>query len=140
MTSKSQFVSNEVETDVFVSKLAEAIKPQTIILLNGDMGSGKTYVCSKIANHFGINNLSSASFQRVNLHSGGVNVVHCDFYRRTCDYDFFCNEIEPLLADPWILLMEWTSFESVIPEIGEVIEILINHKGGSKREILIKRY
>ena len=140
MTFKSHFVTNEAQTDVFVSKLAELIKPQTIILLNGDIGTGKTYVSSKIANHFGINNLSSASFQRVNLHSGDVNIVHCDFYRRTCDYDFFCNEIEPLLADPWILLMEWTSFESVIPEIGQVIEILINHKGGSKREILIKRY
>jgi len=140
MTLNSHCVSNEGQTDVFVSKLAEAIKPQTIILLNGDMGSGKTYVCSKIANHFGINNLSSASFQRVNLHVGDINVVHCDFYSRTCDYDFFCNEIEPLLVDPWILLMEWTRFESVVPEIGQVIEILINHKGGSKREILIRHY
>jgi len=84
--------------------------------------------------------LSSASFQRVNLHVGDINVVHCDFYSRTCDYDFFCNEIEPLLVDPWILLMEWTRFESVVPEIGQVIEILINHKGGSKREILIRHY
>jgi|SaaInlStandDraft_2_1057019.scaffolds.fasta_scaffold245080_1 tRNA threonylcarbamoyladenosine biosynthesis protein TsaE len=140
MTFKSHFVTNEAQTDVFVSKLAELIKPQTIILLNGDIGTGKTYVSSKIANHFGINNLSSASFQRVNLHVGDINMVHCDFYRKTCDYDFFCNEIEPLLLDPWILLMEWTSFECVIPEVGQIMELFINHKGGSKREIRITHY
>jgi tRNA threonylcarbamoyladenosine biosynthesis protein TsaE len=137
---RSHFVSDEAQMDIFVSKLAKVIKPRTIILLNGDIGAGKTYVCSKISNHFGGSNLSSASFQRVTLHSGDLNVVHCDFYRRTCDYDFFCNEIEPLLADPWILLMEWTSFECVIPEIGQVIEILINHRGGTKREIRVTHY
>lgn len=140
MTFESHFVPNEAHTDVFVSKLAVVIKPQTIILLNGDVGSGKTYVCSKIANHFGIKNLSSSSFQLVNLHIGDINIVHCDFYRRPYDYNFFCNEIEPLLVEPWILLLEWVNFDNSISEMGPVIEIFINHKGGTKREIQIKNY
>ena len=42
---------------------------ENIILLNGDLGTGKTYVCSKIANYFGINDLTSSSFQARKLTS-----------------------------------------------------------------------
>ena len=72
---KSYYISNQNQTDVFVSEFAKSINPENIILLNGDLGTGKTYICSKIANYFGIDDLTSSSFQRFNLHRGKINVT-----------------------------------------------------------------
>ena len=55
---KTYYISNQNQTDVFVSEFAKSMKPENIILLNGDLGAGKAYVCSKIANYFGINDLT----------------------------------------------------------------------------------
>lgn len=136
MRNKTYYISGKEQTDSFVIKLAKFITPGTIILLNGDIGTGKTYICSKIAENYGISNLSSSSFQRVSLHTGDINIVHCDFYRSTFDYNFFCEEIEPLLYDPWILLLEWVKREDNFPEIGQLLEIQISEKGGNNREIV----
>ena len=137
---KSYYISNQKQTDVFVSEFAKSMNPENIILLNGDLGTGKTYICSKIANYFGIDDLTSSSFQRVNLHRGKMNVIHCDFYRNSCDNYFFCNEIEPMLLYPWILLVEWMKPEDFIIHYGQVTEIFIQHKGDCKRELRITKF
>ena len=71
-----------------------------------------------------------------------MNLIHCDFYRNSCDYYFFFNEIEPMLSHPWILLLEWMKPEDFITGYGQVTEIFIQHKGDCKKrdknnEILI---
>ena len=137
---KTYHFLNQNQTDVFVSEFAKSMNPENIILLNGDLGTGKTYICSKIANYFGIKDLSSSSFQRVNFHRGKMNLIHCDFYRNSCDDYFFLNEIEPLLLYPWILLLEWMKPEDFIIDYGQVTEIFIQHKGDSKRELRITKF
>jgi len=123
------------ETDLFVSWLVKKIEPNLTILLNGEIGTGKTYLCSRIASHFGVENVTSSSFGRVSLHAGDINIVHCDFYRQKLNYDFFALEVEPLLKAPWLLLIEWSKKEEQITDIGKIIEIEILHKGLSSREI-----
>ena len=38
---KTYYISNQNQTDVFVSEFAKSMKPENIILLNGDLGTGK---------------------------------------------------------------------------------------------------
>lgn len=139
-TDNSVFTSDSLkETDSFISQLAKRIEPNSTIFLNGEMGSGKTYLCSRIALHYGVENLTSSSFGRVSLHAGyAKNIVHCDFYRSKLTHDFFSLEVEPLLKEPWLLLLEWSKNEGQIIETEKVIEIEIFHKGPSSREFRIK--
>ena len=130
------FISHSLgDTDLFIQQLVKNIEPNSTILLNGEMGAGKTYLCSGIASHFGVKNLTSASFGRVSLHSGDVTIVHCDFYRSKLNHDFFALEVEPLLQSPWLLLIEWSKNEEKIIETEKIIEIEILHKGPSSREL-----
>ena len=127
------------ETDLFVSRLVKKIKPNLTILLNGEIGAGKTYLCSRIASYFGVVNLTSSSFGRVSMHAGDVNVVHCDFYRSKLNYEFFLQSVEPLLKPPWLLLVEWSKNEEQIIDTGKIMEIEIIHKGANSREIRLNR-
>lgn len=130
------FISHSLgDTDLFIQQLVKNIEPNSTILLNGEMGAGKTYLCSGIASHFGVKNLTSASFGRVSLHSGDVTIVHCDFYRSKLNHDFFTTEVEPMLKNPWLLLIEWSRNEEKIIEAEKIIEIEILHKGSSSREL-----
>ena len=123
------------ETDLFVSRLVKNIEPNLTIFLNGEIGAGKTYLCSRIASHFGVVNLTSSSFGRVYMHAGDVNVVHCDFYRSKLNYEFFSLEVEPLLKTPWLLLVEWSKNEEQVIDTGKTMSIEIIHKGANCREI-----
>ena len=130
------FTSHSLEeTDLFASRLVKKIEPNSTILLNGETGAGKTYLCSRIASHFGVVNLTSSSFGRVSMHAGDVNVVHCDFYRSKLNYEFFSLEVEPLLKTPWLLLVEWSKNEEQILDDGKIMGIEIIHKGANSREI-----
>ena len=128
------------ETRKCIASLLERITPNTVIILNGEMGTGKTYICSQIASHFGVKNFASSSFQRVNQYTGKVNIVHCDFYRSQCDYDFFFLEVEPLLVEPWILLMEWFNLSKDLIDKDEIFEISLKHNGGSNRIIEVVQF
>ena len=137
---RDTFIAHSLEeTDLFVSRLVKKISPNLTILLNGEIGAGKTYLCSRIALYFGVENLTSSSFGRVSMHSGDVNVVHCDFYRSKLNYEFFLQEVEPLLKPPWLLLVEWSKNEEQIIDAGKIMEIEIIHKGANSREIRLNR-
>jgi tRNA threonylcarbamoyladenosine biosynthesis protein TsaE len=138
-TDHSVFTSHSPEeTDSFIGQLVKKIEPNSTILLNGEIGSGKTYLCSRIAIRYGVENLTSSSFGRVSVHAGDINIVHCDFYRSKLNHDFFYLEVEPLLKAPWLLLLEWSRNEWQIIETEKIIEIEILHKGPSSREFRLK--
>jgi tRNA threonylcarbamoyl adenosine modification protein YjeE len=128
------------DTRKIIVNLLERTNLNTVFLLSGEMGTGKTYICSQIASHFGVKNFASSSFQRVNQYAGKVNIVHCDFYRSQCDYDFFFLEVEPLLVEPWILLMEWFNLGKDVIDSEEIFEISLKHNGGSNRIIEVAQF
>jgi tRNA threonylcarbamoyladenosine biosynthesis protein TsaE len=130
------FISHSLEeTDLFVSQLVKKIPPNSTIFLNGEIGAGKTYLCSRIASHFGVENLTSSSFGRVSMHPGDVNIVHCDFYRSKLNPEFFSLEVEPLLKAPWLLLVEWAKNEEQAIDTAKNMRMEIIHKGANSREI-----
>ena len=47
---RDTFISHSLgDTDLFIKQLVKNIEPNSTILLNGEMGAGKTYLCSGIA-------------------------------------------------------------------------------------------
>lgn len=99
--------SHEIDTDKLIeSRFCNTVTPY-VLFLDGELGSGKTYVCKKIAKQKNINNITSSSFSKMNIHSGDVKIIHADFYNISDPEGFLYNEICPQISQKSILLAEW---------------------------------
>ena len=94
------------DTDNLVINFSKLISPNSIIYLNGDVGSGKTYFAKILAKQFGVYDISSSSYAKVSIHKKQVNLIHCDLYRDK-DSTMFFYELDHHLIEPWILILEW---------------------------------
>jgi tRNA A37 threonylcarbamoyladenosine biosynthesis protein TsaE len=65
---QTTFSASCKDTDSLVIKFSKLISPNSIIYLNGDVGTGKTYFVKKLAEQFGICDLSSSSYERISIH------------------------------------------------------------------------
>lgn len=77
------FISNcEKDTINYAKKLAVHLKKGDIIVLNGDLGSGKTKFTQGILSFFGLENeISSPTFTIVNEYNSIIPIYHFDVYR-----------------------------------------------------------
>ena len=79
-----KFVShNENETKKIASTLASKLNHGDIIVLSGDLGSGKTKFTEGFLSYWGLDDeISSPTFTIVNEHNkGNTNIYHFDVYR-----------------------------------------------------------
>jgi len=70
-----------IETKRFAERLATLFKEGDIIVLNGNLGSGKTTLVRGICTNYDIKDVSSPSFSIVNEYDGEKKIYHFDFYR-----------------------------------------------------------
>ena len=87
-----KFISkSENDTIEFANNLANQLKNGDIIVLSGDLGSGKTKFTQGILKHFDLENeISSPTFTIVNeYHKDKTNIYHFDVYRLTDSDEFY---------------------------------------------------
>lgn len=97
---KKQFILNENELEELIKEL-----PQVgVIILQGDLASGKTTLCKKIAQFLGKNeNLSSPTFALMQDYG---DLYHYDLYRIDCDEIMLNGLFENFFKDG-LHLVEW---------------------------------
>lgn len=86
-----EFISHSEEDTIdFASDFAKKLDKNSVIILSGDLGSGKTKFTEGILKHFGLEDeISSPTFTIVNeYHSNTMNIYHFDLYRLS-DIDEF---------------------------------------------------
>ena len=86
------FISNsEIETLNFAKEFAKKLSKDDIIVLTGDLGSGKTKFTEGILSFFGLENeISSPTFTIVNeYNSNKFNIYHFDVYRLNDVEEFY---------------------------------------------------
>lgn len=111
------FVShNENETKDFAKNLAGTMTTGDIIVLSGDLGSGKTKFTEGFLSYFGLENeISSPTFTIVNEHhSKDISIYHFDVYRLEDSDEFYAMGGEEYLSSG-ICIIEW----------GEIIEEIL---------------
>ncbi|MGD9488272.1 MAG: tRNA (adenosine(37)-N6)-threonylcarbamoyltransferase complex ATPase subunit type 1 TsaE [Calditrichaceae bacterium] len=83
MRDISTYSSDTIEESRAVAReLASILKPSDIVLLEGNLGSGKTFLVKEICNIWETEEeATSPSFAIIQIYSGAISVNHFDFYR-----------------------------------------------------------
>lgn len=110
---KTYTTYNEQETENLGYTLAEQLTSSSIVVLTGDLGTGKTRLMRGIAKYFGIENeVCSPTFTIVNEYTAkkdinNVNkIFHFDVYRLT-DSEDFENSIGTDYFNSGLCIIEW---------------------------------
>jgi tRNA threonylcarbamoyladenosine biosynthesis protein TsaE len=130
---------NEFETEKLASEFMTACKNGDRIVLNGNLGSGKTFFIKSSLKSIGITSVNSPSFAIVNEYYSTFKIYHFDFFRLKKASELFDIGWQDYLNDDdSIVFIEWGNmFPEVLPE--ERIEIQIEMLNGSKREFSFKK-
>lgn len=131
-------VKSVEETWALARKIAEELKPGSVLCLEGDLGAGKTTFTQGLAAAMGVpGRVNSPTFCIVQEHG---KLVHMDLYRLKSEEDVLAIGWEDYLADGAILVVEWPERAgSLIP--GDAWHISITNPGTADevRRIAITR-
>lgn len=131
---------SENETKLIGKKFAEKLKKGDVIVLTGELGSGKTKFTEGVLEHFGLENeISSPTFNIVNEYiSKDINIYHFDVYRLEDEDEFYAIGGEEYF-DKGICLIEWGEMiESVLPKKYIHITFNRNYENDDSREIVFE--
>ena len=135
------FVENLKETLNLGEKLSQKLNPQSIVLLKGPIGAGKTSFVQGIARGLSISeDITSPTFALSHhYYTGKIPLIHLDLYRlensSSAKEVFFAEEEEALQSDA-ILVIEWP--ELIEPLIKDSWKIEISYAKNYGRNYLIR--
>lgn len=121
-------------------KLAGLLRPPQLLLLRGDLGTGKTTLVKGIAEGFQAareEDVTSPTFTLVHEYRGPrVTVYHVDLYRIDTPRQLDTLGMDDLMTENSILLIEWgEKFLRFVRE--RDVEIALESLGGDKRRIVV---
>lgn len=130
------------ETTAWGREFAARLKAPVLVLLSGDLGSGKTTLTKGIVSGLGAareEDVTSPTFTL--LHSYGENqgekpVFHGDLYRIESFHDFETLGMEDLFSNPGVVILEWSE-RFPLPSPWPEMRIRLEHLGGDDRRITV---
>ena len=134
------FIGNLSETIKLGRKFAKGLNPQSIVLLQGPIGAGKTSFVQGIAEGLSISeDITSPTFALSHhYNSGTIPLFHLDLYRlenSLMAQEFFITEEEEANQIEAILVIEWPQL--VEPIIDNFWKIEISYAKNSGRNYKI---
>lgn len=131
---------SEQDTINFAKDYAKNLKIGDIIILSGELGSGKTKFVQGILKYFGLENeISSPTFTIVNEYSTSIlNIYHFDVYRLEDSDEFYAMGGDEYFSKG-ICLIEWGEIiENILPKPYTKITFRKNEKNPEFRELVIE--
>ena len=113
------YSESEEQTELFAQKIAGKLMPGAILILNGEMGSGKSVFARGIIHGLGYSGtVTSPTFTLMNTYEGGVlPVYHFDLYRLNAPEQLYDIGYDEFLYGSGISLIEWAQrMENLYPE------------------------
>ena len=137
ITNKKVATKSYLETECLGKNFADHIKSGEIILLYGDLGSGKTTFVKGILKGLGFSgDVTSPTFSLINEYEAIKRVIHIDCYREENLQRWINIGIEDYFNGSNIVIVEWPEILSdIIPN--NVIKIEIKHIQENIREFML---
>jgi tRNA threonylcarbamoyladenosine biosynthesis protein TsaE len=140
-----EFTTNSGADTIEVGrKLAGLLKPPQLLLLRGELGTGKTTLVKGIAQALDAadpDEVTSPTFTLVHEYEGlqhgkPVRLFHLDLYRIEGERQLETLGLDELLTDNSLVLVEWgEKFKSLLKRATG--EIVITSEGGDARKIRV---
>ena len=124
---------NEEDTIHFGLKISRFLKEGMVILLQGDLGVGKTTFTKGLASGMGIKrNITSPTFTIMKVYHGKHTLYHIDAYRlEGIDQDL---GFEDYIYDDGITVIEWPEYFD-LSLINEYLRIEFSYLDDGNREL-----
>ena len=136
----SQFVSQSSEETVARGReIAAQLRAPVLVLLSGDLGSGKTTLTKGIISGLGAareEDVTSPTFTLVHVFHNHCKVYHVDLYRVENFHDLESLGLEDALGEQAIVIIEWSdrfTFRTDWPSV----RIRLEHAGGDTRRVKV---
>lgn len=124
------------ETRALGEKLAARLEPGDVVILEGELGAGKSELARGIARGLGVTEtVTSPSFTILNVYeSGRCPLYHFDWYRLESAEELFELGLEEYLGGDGIAVVEWAEkCPEALPE--KTIRIRLEATGDEERRI-----
>lgn len=106
-TSRERVTATPEATEEAAARLARHIRRGDLVLLEGEMGAGKTTFVRGLARGLGVaGDVMSPTFQLVRVYRGPVQLAHLDLYRLADEADLSELGLDELL-DEGAAVVEW---------------------------------
>jgi tRNA threonylcarbamoyladenosine biosynthesis protein TsaE len=128
--------SSPEETEAIGARVAEKLRPDDVVTVSGELGSGKTTFVRGACRALGVEGpVTSPTYTIGHRYSGRVDVSHLDLFRFAGVSAAEWGDLEPYFADA-VCFVEW-------PEAGEAVlpparfAVALEHAGDGRRRIRI---
>lgn len=96
------------ETQSLGQALGELASPGDVLLLTGDLGTGKTTFVQGFARGLGVTgDCSSPSYTLMHAYEGRLPMLHADLYRCVSANEVLDLGLEEMMEAPWVVVIEW---------------------------------
>lgn len=131
-----KFTAKNIEdTDALAARIAEKLKGGEIILLNGNLGAGKTTFTKGLAKALGIDEVvTSPTFTFMKEYHGRLDLYHFDMYRVEDEDELYELGLNEYLYMRGVCVIEWNKFKDIKNYIRIDIHVCDD---GETREFLI---
>ena len=131
--------ASEADTLQTGARLASGLERGDTVLLEGNLGTGKTVFVRGMARALGVDpaEVRSPTFTLVNIYRGRVPVYHIDLYRIDKPEELDELGLEEMLGTDGVAMVEWP--DRLGPHRPrKAIRVRIEDLGGDAREILVE--
>ena len=130
------FISHgAAQTQRVGARLGELLQPGDVILLEGDLGAGKTVLAQGVAQGLGIDDpVTSPTFTLIHEYEGRLPLYHVDLYRLAGAADAANIGLEEYLYGDGVTVIEWPDrAASLVP--GDYLVISLRPIADTKRAL-----
>lgn len=127
------------ETTQWGREFAKRLRAPILVLLTGDLGTGKTTLTKGLVSGLGAaneNDVTSPTFTLVHVYGKEAKVYHADLYRIESFHDFETLGLEDLFASPAVVILEWSE-KFPLPSPWPQVRLRLEHLGGDERRITV---
>lgn len=117
--------------------LGAALTPGDLVLLEGDLGAGKTFLVRGIARALGVPShvrITSPTFALVHEHAARIPIVHADLYRLSEPDELLELGLAERVGSDAVVLVEWGErFAEAFGDDGLLVRLAWSDTGRSAR-------